>query len=116
MRQTPGRRFVREVTAALEFEPHEAALLEQAAKTLDIVQALQADVDRLGTLTPDGRVQPALTELRQQRLTFARLIASLRLPDEYGAVHLNRGQRRGGARGTYVAREELEALRRAKAN
>ncbi|MFC5208610.1 hypothetical protein ACFPM0_18860 [Pseudonocardia sulfidoxydans] len=46
---------------------------------------------------PDGRVHPAVIEARQQRLTLARLVASLRVPDD-GDV---RPQRRGAARGFY---------------
>ncbi len=109
-----GRAFRDQVTAALDLEAHETALLIEACRTLDRIGALDAVVEAKGPLLPDGRVQPALVESRLQRVTFARLVASLRLPDDFSAAHLDRGQRRGAARGTYVPRHTLEEMRRAK--
>jgi hypothetical protein len=47
-----------------------------------------------------GRVHPALVELRQQRVTFTRLLTALRIPT--GEVtDDSRTQHRGGLRGVY---------------
>ena len=106
-----GKAFHDAVIAQLELEAHENELLTEACRALDRLDRLHEAIQRHGMLTPDGRIAPAVTEARQQQLTLARLVASLRLPDDFSANHLDRGQRRGGARGTYVPRERLEALR-----
>ncbi len=71
-------------------------MLREAARTVDQLDALDDVVRRDGVMLVD-RVHPAVVEARQLRLTLARLIASLRLPDEVD----ERPQRRGGARGIY---------------
>lgn len=79
--KTPGRRLWRDVVARFELERHEADLLTQACRTLDLIDALDQLVDGEG-LMRDGKAHPALVEARQQRITLARLLAALRLPDE----------------------------------
>lgn len=102
--QARGRGFWKAVTADLELEPHEVRLLEESCRVLDRLEALDAAIRRGGLTTGGGRVNPLLIEARLQGVTLARLIASLRLPDEYRAEILDRGQRRGAARGTYKLR------------
>lgn len=79
-----GRRLWRSIVAVYELNEHELALLRQAARTADVVDDLQAVVDREGALTTtrlgETKAHPALVELRQQRLVLARLLAALRLP------------------------------------
>lgn len=96
-----GRRFWRTVLADLEMEPHEQQLLAETCRILDRLDGLDAVIREKGLTTPDGRIAPAVVELRLQQVTLARVVASLRLPDEYRAEVLDRGQRRGGARGSY---------------
>jgi hypothetical protein len=70
---------------------------------VDLLDELEALVRKDGPVvtTPQGpRAHPAAVEARQQRLTLARLLASLRIPTEDAA----RPQRRGGARGVYAIR------------
>jgi hypothetical protein len=62
-------------------EPHEEILLREAARTADSCCDLQLLVDREGPMI-DGRPNPALVELRMQRITFGRLLAGLRIPTE----------------------------------
>lgn len=50
--------------------------------------------------SPGPRIHPALVELRQQRVTFARLLTALRIPNGE-TVGGSRAQTRGGARGVY---------------
>lgn len=107
-----GKAFHDAVLAELLLEPHEQALLIEASRCLDRLQALHEIVESIGYLLPDGRIQPAVTEARLQGVTFARLVASLRLPDDFQAQHLDRGQRRGGARGTYVPKATLRELQK----
>ncbi|OZD37461.1 hypothetical protein CH252_32965 [Rhodococcus sp. 06-1477-1B] len=82
------------------FDVHEVALLGEACRVQDRLSALDDIVRAEGVTvdTPHGvRAHPALVEARQQGTVLARLIASLRIPDEQG----DRPQTRGGARGTY---------------
>ncbi|SRR6266568_6674283 len=103
--KTAGRRLYGSITAAFELEPWELVQLEQAARTADALEALQGEVDAAGPMV-DGRVHPALVELRQQRITLARLVAALRIPDADGL----RPQRRQ-VRGTYRNRTNPPASR-----
>jgi hypothetical protein len=80
--QSPGERLREVVLADYELAPHELLLLDSAAHTADLVADLQAVVDRDRPLSTDGRVLPALVELRMQRLTLGRLLATLRVPVE----------------------------------
>lgn len=114
-RKTRGSMFAEAVSAALELEKHETELLTQISRTLDLLDELDREIATCGTLLQhDGKVRPVVVEHRLQSVTLSRLLASLRLPDEFDAAHLDRGQRRGGARGTYIPRTVLEELRDAK--
>jgi hypothetical protein len=66
----------------------EIITLANACRTLSLVEDLQASLDEHGPVItqPSGRLaaNPAASEIRQQRLTAARLIASLRLPTSDG--------------------------------
>ncbi len=75
-----GRRLWRAVLEAYEFDEHELALLREAVRTVDICEALQRQVGAGGLLLDEGRPHPALAELRQQRLTLARLLVALPVP------------------------------------
>src|SRR4051794_34471823 len=101
-----GRRLWRSITESYELERHELHLLTQACRTVDVLEALHA-VAAAGGPMVDGRVHPALVEARQQRITFARLLSSLRVPLGADETHpastspTRRLQRRGAARGVY---------------
>lgn len=102
---TAGRRLFRGVADTYELAEHELTALTNAARTADTLAALDRRVAADGEVldTPTGpRVHPAVVEARQQRLTLARLLAALRLPDDEDDEV--RPQRRGGARGPYVVR------------
>lgn len=104
-----GRKLWRGVLAEWELEPHEVSLLAEAVRTVDTLDELQAAVDRDGAVVKDrfgaDRAHPALVEARQLRVTYARLLAALRLPDgTEGDESQGRRQRRVGARGTYGIR------------
>ncbi len=94
-----GRRLWRDLLARYEFDEHELAVLREAARTVDQLDALDDVVRRDGVMLGD-RVHPGLTEARQLRLVLARLVASLRLPD----ADDERPQRRGASRGIYQRR------------
>jgi hypothetical protein len=96
--QAGGRRLWRAITRQHALEQHEADLLTQACRTVDLLERLEAAATA-GPLTVDGRANPVIVEARQQRITLARLLAALRLPD----ADAGRPQRRTGARGVYQA-------------
>jgi hypothetical protein len=93
-----GRRLWTAVTAVYVLTEHEQALLKQASRTVDTLNALDLVIAGDGLLV-DGRPHAAVVEARQQRIVLARLLAALRLPDETG----QQPQRRG-VRGVYQLR------------
>lgn len=96
-----GRALWRDVVGTFELDAAELGLLREAVRTTDALDALNAVVAADGVLDPTtGKAHPALVEARQQRMALARLVASLRLPDDND----DRAQRRGAARGTYNGR------------
>lgn len=85
--QAAGRRFWRDIHSTYEFihAPEVLVLVEDAARTVDMVARLQQVVDNASTLrTPGSKQQdvaiPELSELRQYRAQFASLIKQLNLP------------------------------------
>src|ERR1700753_3547696 len=95
-----GARLWRDLTRRYEFEQHELLLLRQVVRTVDLLGKLQVAVGREGP-TVDGKVHPAVREVRQQEIVLARLLAALRLPtgDEGDELAARRPQRRSGPRG-----------------
>ena len=82
-----GRRFWREIHSEYTFEgsPELVLLVEEAARTADVVARLQAVVDEAETLRTKGsRNQdvaiPELDALRAYRAQYAALIRQLELP------------------------------------
>ncbi len=101
-----GRRLWRSVLDAFELAEHELSLLRQACRVADVCEQLQEMVDRDGPLL-DGKVHPALVELRQQRILLARLVVALRVPmgDQEEASNDRSGRlQHRGVRGVYGIR------------
>jgi hypothetical protein len=100
-----GRKLWRAILRDYELGEHEMLMLREAAHTADTCEALQALIDEQGPTVTNHlgglSAHPALRELRQQRLTLARLIVCLRVPlgDEDAAG--GRTQYRG-IRGVYT--------------
>ncbi len=96
-----GRALWRAVTRDYVLDDHETAVLREACRTVDSLDALQRQLEADGVMsesTQGTRVHPALVELRQQRITFARLLTALRIPTEDDT---GRTQGRGAPRGVY---------------
>lgn len=97
-----GKRLWRAILAEYDLEEHELSLLRQAVRCADLCADLQAIVDADGPMLAGGeggpRTHPAVIELRQQRITLARLVVALRVP--LGEDEAPRTQRRG-IRGVY---------------
>lgn len=104
-----GAKLWRDVLGKYELEQHETALLIEACRTVDQLDALHAITEREGLVVegPHGsKTHPALTAAQQLRITLARIVSALRLPageeDEGSAPR--RPQRRVGVRGVYEFR------------
>jgi hypothetical protein len=102
---TSGKRLWKAVHAEYLFEEHEMALLREAVRVVDQLDAFAALVERDGLLIegPAGvRVHPAAVESRQARIALARILAALQLPaGEDVQDGQRRPQRRVGVRGAY---------------
>jgi len=67
------------VLGDFELSEPELCLLREAARTADVCDQLQQLVHEDGPMV-EGRANPALVELRMQRILLARLLVALRLP------------------------------------
>lgn len=92
-----GRALYDDVTSRYSLDVPEMYTLLQAARLTDALDRLAALVANREVVESLGNVQPAIIEMRQSSQAVAKLIATLRLPDEDG----QQAQRRGGARGNY---------------
>jgi hypothetical protein len=92
-----GRVLWRAVTGRFDLTEPELVQLAIAVRVADRVAALDALVDDQGVTLRDPKrgqiAHPALVESRQQRLTLARLLTALRLPDDEGSQPQRRGTR-----------------------
>lgn len=94
-----GRALWRAVLDDYDLTEPEQTMLREACRTADLIDALQNTLDAEGIMgeTSQGRrVHPAAVELRQQRITLARLWAALRVPmgeDEQAGRTQHRGIR-----------------------
>src|SRR6476659_6091373 len=77
-----GRRLWSAVVDDFELAEHETVLLEQICHTIDAISALQQRLNDADVLDEryNGRVHPALPELRAQRLALGRLLGALNIP------------------------------------
>lgn len=85
-----ARALWKDVVGRFELTSSELALLTEAVRTVSDLDELDRIISAEGQ-TVDGRPHPCLVEARQQRQVLARLLASLRLPDEDGAQPQRRG-------------------------
>lgn len=98
--RAPGRRLWESIVAEFTLTERELALLREATRTVDQLDALAAVVARDGVIEPvTGKAHPALVESRQLRLVLSRLLGGLDFPSEST----------GGAAVSDAAREMVEA-------
>ena len=96
-----ARRLWRQVLERYDLDEHERALLAETVRTVDTLERLDVVVRREGVTLEDGKPHPAIVEQRQMRITLARLVTALRLPEDVTGE--GRPQRRG-VRGVYRMR------------
>jgi hypothetical protein len=91
------------IVADYDLETHELTMLLEAARTVDLLERLEAEIQQNPPLMPSSqgmRANPAAVEARAQRLVLARLLVALRIPTEDAKGERRRTQRRG-IRGVY---------------
>ncbi|MCD9197476.1 hypothetical protein [Aeromicrobium wangtongii] len=104
-----ARKFWRELVTAYEFDTQELAILRAAARTVDRLERLAGAEAALGDdLLIESKtgpvVNPILVEQRMQGQALARLVASLRIPQE-GASSGD-----GSGRGAYRSPRTLQSV------
>ena len=99
-----GKKLWVAITSDFDLEQHELLILKEACRTADRLDELDREMENepltVVNSKGDETANPRIIEQRQQALTFTRLIASLKLPNEAGQVP----QDRGAARGAYGIR------------
>jgi hypothetical protein len=94
-----GTAFYDRTLEAFELTDSERELLSEAARLMDELETLKAqlDADGLTLVTPSGilKPHPCLAEVRSHRIALARLLAQLALPDETGEALATATQVRG---------------------
>ena len=109
MTNTPsrGEAFRARVTADYELGPDDAELLTEAARMLDLLEALHAAVEEDGPLIRDHRgnlvTHPATIEARQVREALRKTLHALGIPDESGENAKTRSARHAAERRWGVA-------------
>ncbi|MCV7309867.1 P27 family phage terminase small subunit [Mycobacterium paraffinicum] len=83
--KTRGKALFRKVVGVYVLDPAETVLLVEACKTLDRIDAMEAELTRDGLTVAGGRGQlprphPLLSELRETQKLASRLVAELALP------------------------------------
>lgn len=86
-----GARLWSSIMDDLEGDQHDADLVLETCRILDVIDDLAAAVERDGVTVEGSRgqivINPAVQEMRQQQVTFSRLIAQLNLDEaELGAM------------------------------
>jgi phage terminase small subunit len=92
MTETAGQALDRAIRAglppAMELDERETELLAQACRQADILERLDAHIDRHGVMNERGRLNPAVQEARQGRTALARLLGGLDLPHSRSLTQL----------------------------
>lgn len=82
----PGRALWRKVTGKYELRPDELLLLEQCARSADLIGRMEAEARDAGLTTTGSTgqavINPVIAELRLQKRELSRLLFQLGLPDE----------------------------------
>ena len=83
-----GRKLWTDIVGKWELRPDELRVLREAAREVDLIDALEAALAKDRIMIPGSMgqmvVNPLITELRQHRATLAALLRQLKLPDADG--------------------------------
>lgn len=85
----PGRALWRQVTEKYELRVDEQLLLEQCARSADLIDRLEAAAREAGLTTTGSQgqavINPVIAEIRLQKRELSRLLFQLGLPDDDAA-------------------------------
>lgn len=98
--RSAGRALWRSIMGDFELGKHEESVLLQACRIVDTLDGLQEILDSEPAIvhSPQGtKANPAAVEFRQQAVTLAKLVASLRIPLDEDQLS-GRSQQRVGIR------------------
>jgi len=92
-----ARRLWTETTTAFTLREDELCVLEDACRELDLVARMEAEVAKSGLVVEGSQGQPVssplVTEIRQHRTVMARLLQSLKLPEDAESAEAERAKR-----------------------
>lgn len=94
--EAAGRKLWTSVVEDFELADHELAQLEEACRIRDTINALRdvVAVEGYSITSPQGvRVHPAVSEIRNQQLALARVLATLKVPGIDDDLPRSRGVR-----------------------
>lgn len=97
--ETAGNQFYAVMTEQLDFSQSELVQLSQICRTIDVIEELDADIERNGVMRAN-KPNPAVIERRQQAIALMRMINALNLPTEDADSEPKR-YIRTGTRGPY---------------
>jgi len=89
-----GAQLIDQYESQYDMEASDRALLEKAAFTLDLLNALDAEIKKSGVVDAAGKVMPAVQESRFQRSLLIKQLAELSRLSGITASNL-------GSRGSY---------------
>jgi uncharacterized protein with von Willebrand factor type A (vWA) domain len=93
-----GKRVWGSILREFQLDARELLVLEQAGAQADAVEALELEIASAGLVSRGSRGQPRLSptvsELRQARLSVAKLLRDLALPDRDGGTATTRRARK----------------------
>lgn len=100
------------VTGTFDLDDREAIELEEACRVRDTIAALRSQLKADGTMlasSQGARLHPAISEIRSQQLTLARLMVTLQIPSlEEDALPASTG-----VRGVYALSSRAKGARSA---
>ncbi len=109
---TAGAELWASVTGTFDLDDREAIELEEACRVRDTIAELRSQLQTDGTMlasSQGARLHPAISEIRSQQLTLARLMATLRIPSlEEDALPASTG-----VRGVYALSSKSQGARSA---
>jgi len=103
-----ARKLWTETTTAFNLREDELRVLEDACREGDLVDRLEAEVAKSGLMVEGSQGQPVasplITEIRQHRTVVARLLQSLKLPEDAESAEAERVKRSATMRDVANAR------------
>jgi phage terminase small subunit len=102
--------IVADVSPVMELDARDLHTLTAACASADTIAALEVAVKKDGEILPSGKLNPAVVELRQQRVALMRLLSAVDL-DERPAVTPTQRRASKAARARWANHREIAERR-----